>query len=185
MNGGDDAVKVDLEVAVEVGVHVDAEKGLGSEAALAAAEAAGPIGAYIEEALAQLLESIGLPPSGACAWLPPGAHTAGLRWASLAFEGEGPAGVAVGLSPLALERVTEAMTGLPPEAQDPELLQDIVGEFANILGGNLQPMLEGTTGLCLPSRAAPATLPPGPTLRCCATPSSEACLAVRLMGRTE
>lgn len=139
------------------------------------------IGADIQAVVALMIQSIGLPPMGGCDWLRAEPPAPDLRWATLGFSGEGVAGVAVGLSPAALARVTHAMTGVPPEAQDDELLQDIVGEFANILGGNLQPLLEGTTGLCLPSRAASGALPPGPTLRCGEVAGGPIGLAVRLL----
>lgn len=145
--------------------------------------ALGVAGGDLEGAIAQVLESVGLPPLRGFTWVEPGGHLVGFRWAVLGFEGEGAAGVAVGLSPAAVAAVAEAMTGLGKEDQDDDLMQDVVGELANVLGGNLQPLLSGTTGLCLPSRAAPAELALGPTLRCTAPGEAAPWLAVRLLPR--
>jgi hypothetical protein len=137
----------------------------------------------VEQSISLMLESFGMevgnpaptdrhhPPRGAAA-LPqaggsspdPEPDTGPLRWSWLPFRGAGVQGLAVGASPRALTRLTTAMTGLPASQQDGDLHNDVVNEVANILGGNLYPVIEGTTGLGLPSPTPPENLPKGATV---------------------
>lgn len=78
-------------------------------------------------------------------------------WVSLPFAHEqrdrdGSTALAVGLSPSATIRLTQAMTGVDAAEQDAELQGDTVSELANILAGNLQPLVPGTIGLRLPAK---------------------------------
>ena len=65
---------------------------------------------------------------------------------------DGATALAVGLSPSATVRLTEAMTGVHAAQQDAELQGDTVSELANILAGNVQPLVPGTIGLRLPAK---------------------------------
>lgn len=55
-----------------------------------------------------------------------------------------------------LHRVALEMTGMSKKKLDAELLDDVLREFANTMGGNLYPILEGAKSMRVP-RSEPAT----------------------------
>lgn len=63
----------------------------------------------------------------------------------------------VGTTQAAALKLLGPITGLTPDVilTDPALLQDVVAEVANILAGNLWPLLDGATGIGLPSGGDP------------------------------
>lgn len=121
-------------------------------------------------ALDALLLSLGVePPLGVVGAVRGGPPLHG-NWVRLPFadalgEREGATALAVGLSPSATVRLTEAMTGVGAAQQDAELQGDTVSELANILAGNLQPLVPGTIGLRLPARIDAMQAATGPGLR--------------------
>ena len=75
--------------------------------------------------------------------------------ASLRIEGTKAWVVQVCASERVLRRAAEELTGVSTEDVDDELLQDMVRELVNTLGGNLYPSLEGATKIGLPCAGVP------------------------------
>ena len=59
--------------------------------------------------------------------------------------------VVVAVSQALARRSTGSMFDLPPDAVEPEMVRDAMGEMANILGGAIKAGIVGTRGLSLPT----------------------------------
>lgn len=110
----------------------------------------------LNSALDAVLLSFGVEPPLEVAGAAPGRPALPGTWVRLPFvtdqtASSAPTDLAVGLSPGAAARLTAAMTGVAVGDQDAELQRDMVAELANILAGNLQPLMPGTVGLRLPA----------------------------------
>ena len=107
----------------------------------------------IDQLVLQLLSTVSLETEGA-----PEASDAG--WPLIGWVGiQGTPGyiLEVGLTPAAAVHLSGLITGLTPDdlRADPGLCQDLANEIANVLAGNLWPVLDGATGIRLPQVGHP------------------------------
>ncbi|MEQ1834206.1 MAG: chemotaxis protein CheX [Candidatus Eisenbacteria bacterium] len=59
--------------------------------------------------------------------------------------------VVVCMSQALARNATGAMFELPPEAVEPDMVRDAMGEMANVIGGAIKPGIPGTRSLSLPT----------------------------------
>ncbi len=59
--------------------------------------------------------------------------------------------VVVGVSQALARQATGSMFDLPPDAVEPEMVRDAMGEMANVLGGAIKAGIVGTKSLSLPT----------------------------------